>query len=98
MQSLVQFRVNKGHGVLYDLIERLSSVEDKGYMAEQLRNRLKAFETLSKLVGDDEPFHVVAKLSAAWELLHPSMHIEKPGIIIDDDIDDDILTMADFGE
>jgi hypothetical protein len=52
--------------ILYELIERLEEESEgkRGYVAEQLKERLKAFELLARTFGENDPMALALKLAA----------------------------------
>jgi len=52
--------------ILYELIDELEKDSDgkRGYVADQLKERLKAFELLARTFGEHDPMALALKLAA----------------------------------
>lgn len=63
--ELVQFKVGKNDKLLYDSINSIkASGEQRGYLSDQIRQRLIVYEVLSKMIGENEPYTLLAKVSS----------------------------------
>lgn len=62
----VQFKIPDTDTLLTELMTRLQSegVGKRGYLSDQLRERLRCFEMLAQLVGETDPLKVLVKISS----------------------------------
>lgn len=65
--------------ILYELIEELEAESEgkRGYVADQLKERLKAFELLSRIFGEKDPMALAFKVAARDDV---SKDEEKPSV------------------
>ncbi|WLR49606.1 hypothetical protein LC065_20075 (plasmid) [Halobacillus litoralis] len=102
--ELIQFRVGKNNKLVYDLVNKLktSGGNQRGYISDQLRQRLTVYEVLAEMMGEDDPHKLLAKVSSAIMNSHTqsSSHVDQ---IIDseneieepeDDVQDDLASFV----
>lgn len=66
----IQLYLSEGKDrLVYDLVERLEDEggNKRGYVTDQLKERIRAFEMLANYVGETDPLAVVMKLSAGLD-------------------------------
>lgn len=63
--KLIQFRVSEKDQVLTDLINSLEEEAQgrRGFVAERLRDMIKAFHLLSEMTGEKDPYKIMVKLA-----------------------------------
>lgn len=88
----IQFMVNPSKDeVLYNLIQRLESKTEsqKGYVNDQLKERLKVFELLSRQFNEEDPTALAILLSAGQS---KSIHMatQAPTLKLDDSKPQDV--------
>lgn len=75
----VQFRISDKDQVLHDLVSRMKKQEEltgkRGYVANRLRDMIKAYHLISEHFGEQDPYKLMMKIASNQK---PSEATEEP--------------------